>query len=216
MVELDFTIEDARMEPHAIAPLLVFALRIANRTPSMTVLSVMLNCQIRIEPTRRSYAASEREKMSDLFGEPSRWGQTLRGFLWTHASLSAPAFDGECRIDLPATCSFDFNVAATKFFHGVEAGEVPLQFLFSGSAFFRDEQGNLQIAPISWNKESSFRLPIALWRSMMDRYYPQTAWLCLSRDSMERLYAYKRRRGLPSFDDALDGLLQQEQQGAAP
>jgi hypothetical protein len=42
---------------------------------------------------------------------------------------------------------------------------------------------------------------------MMDHYYPQTTWLCLRRDAFEQLYRYKRARGLPSFETALEELL---------
>jgi hypothetical protein len=110
-------------------------------------------------------------------------------------------------VKLPVPCSFDFNIAATKYFHGIEDGEAPLIFLFSGSVFYRDENDNLQIGQIAWSKESAYRLPVRVWRSMMDHYYPQTAWLCLRRDAFDELYRYKRAKGLPSFEQALDDLL---------
>ena len=42
---------------------------------------------------------------------------------------------------------------------------------------------------------------------MMERYYPNTAWLCLRQDVFDRLYRYKSRRGLPTWEQALEGLL---------
>lgn len=207
MVDLGFTVEDARVEQYAATPIILFALRVTNKTPSLAVLNVMLNCQVRIEAARRAYSAPERGALSDLFGEPPRWGQTLRSFLWTHTSVSIPAFDDECRVDLPAPCTYDFNVAATKYFHGLDDGDIPLTFLFSGSAFYRDEQGDLQIGQISWTCESAHRLPVALWREMMEHYYPQSAWLRLNRDVFDELYRYKRERGFPTFEHALNDLL---------
>ena len=53
--------------------------------------------------------------MRDLFGEPERWSQTLRSLLWTHASVVVPSFQGARLVDLPVPCTFDFNVAATKY-----------------------------------------------------------------------------------------------------
>jgi hypothetical protein len=207
MVELDFAVDGVEVERHAVSPLLQFALRLTNKTPDLAVLNVMLNCQIRIEPTRRSYAGPEHDSLSDLFGTPERWGQTLQSFLWTHTSSLIPAFEDESVVKLLVPCSFDFNIAATKYFHGIEGGEIPLNFLFSGSVFYRDESDNLQIGQIAWSKESSYRLPVAIWRSMMDHYYPHTTWLCLRRDAFEQLYRYKRKNGLPTFEQALDDLL---------
>lgn len=207
MVDLDFAIEDVKVEKHSAAPLLLFALRLVNRTPEFPVLNVMLNCQIRIEPTRRRYDGDEHDRLSDLFGEPSRWGETLHSLLWTHAGMAAPAFGAECKVDLPVPCSYDFNIAATKYFHGLEQGDVPLNFLFSGSIFYRDGEGKLQISQIAWTKDCAYRLPVSVWRDMMEHYYPHSLWLCLQRDAFEQLYRYRRRRGLPTFESALQELL---------
>jgi hypothetical protein len=173
MVDLDFRIEDVKVEKYSAAPLLLFALHIVNRTPQLPVLNVMLNCQIRIEPAQRRYVDSEQERLSDLFGRPSRWGETLRSFLWTHANVSVAAVDPERTVDLPVPCSYDFNIAATKYFHGLEQGDVLLNFLFSGSIFYRDSEGRLQIEQVAWSKECAYRLPLSVWRAMMEHYYPQ-------------------------------------------
>ncbi|MGJ0397306.1 MAG: DUF6084 family protein [Methylocystis sp.] len=208
MVDLDFRIENVEVEKYSAAPLLLFALHVVNRTPELPVLNVMLNCQIRIDPVRRRYDVEERERLSDLFGQPSRWGETLRSFLWTHASVSVASVDLERKVELPVTCSYDFNIAATKYFHGLEQGEVPLNFLFSGSIFYRDRAGRLQIEQIPWSKACAYRLPVATWRAMMDHYYPQSAWLCLNREAFEALDSYRRRLGLPTFERALRALLE--------
>jgi hypothetical protein len=207
MVDLNFTVQDVEVERHAVSPLLKFAVRLTSQTADAPVLNVMLNCQIRIEPTRRIYGAAEHDMLSDLFGAPERWGQTLQTFLWTHSNILVPAFERECVVKLPVPCNFDFNIAATKYFHGIQGGDIPLIFLFSGSVFYRDASDNLQIGQIAWTKESSYRLPVQVWRAMMDHYYPQTAWLCLRRDAFEQLYRYKRARALPSFETALTELL---------
>ncbi|ULO23362.1 DUF6084 family protein [Methylocystis sp. SB2] len=208
MVDLDFRIEDVKVEKYSAAPLLLFELHVVNKTPDLPILNVMLNCQIRIEPARRRYDGDERDRLSDLFGQPSRWGETMRSFLWTHASVSIPAVDAERMVDLPAPCSYDFNIAATKYFHGLEQGDVPLNFLFSGSIFYRDSEGRLQIEQVAWSKECAYRLPLSVWRAMMDHYYPQSMWLCLHRDAFEELDRYRRRQGLPTFERALQALLE--------
>ena len=115
------------------------------------------------------------------------------------------------RVSLPVPCSFDFNVAATKYFDGLDEGAAPLALLFSGSVFYRDPTDRLQIAQIPWSKEASCRLPVGLWRQMMDQYYPDSAWLRLPRALFEELSRYKRQRGLPTFEAALQRLLDASQ-----
>ncbi len=216
MVDLDFAIDGVEIERHAMSPLLRFALRIVNATPDRRVLGVMLNCQIRVEPARRRYGASEHEPLSELFGTPERWGQTLQSFLWAHVNLTVGAFDREVAVALPVPCSFDFNIAATKYFDGLEDGEAPLDFLFSGSVFYRAPDGKLQIEQVAWTKESAFRLPVAVWRELVEHYYPHSAWLCLRRDAFDALYRYKRQNGLPTFERAVEDLLERHLTAAPP
>ena len=79
----------------------------------------MLQCQLRIEPTQRRYAPADHDRLFELFGETHRWSETLRSMLWTHASVQVPAFASGHVVDLPVPCSFDFNIAATKYFYGL-------------------------------------------------------------------------------------------------
>jgi Family of unknown function (DUF6084) len=200
--DLDFTIETAETLRFAASPHIVFKLRIANSAPR-TIHTVILRCQIQLDVSRRRYTAEEQKRLTDLFGEPNRWGETLRPLLWTNTSVVVPSFDNSTVVDLPIPCTFDFNVAATKYFAGIETGEIPVSFFFNGTIFYEGEDSALQVAQISWEKEASHRMPIRIWREMMDAYYPNTAWLCLQRDAFERLYAYKVKRGIPTFDEAL-------------
>ncbi len=167
----------------------------------------MLRCQVRIEPTRRRYQAADEPRLRDLFGTPERWGQTMRTLLWTHVSAVVPPFTGIGAMDLPVPCSYDFSLAATRYFDALKGGELPLCFLFSGTIFHEAEDGALQVAQISWEKESSFRLPAETWRGLMDAYYPNTAWLCLRKDVFDRFDQYRSRRGLPTPEAALERLL---------
>jgi hypothetical protein len=211
MPDLNFKVEKAEAIPHAAQPLLNFALRISNDEPGAeaeTIHTVALRCQIRIEPAKRRYDSAEQEQLLDLFGKPSRWGQTLRAMLWTHTSLVVPAFTGSTVVELPVPCTFDFNVAAAKFFYALQDGEVPLCLLFSGTVFYATEEG-LQVMQIPWEKEANFRLPVRVWKQMMDFYYPNSAWLCLRKDAFDQLYQYKSRRGLPTWEAAIEALLAQ-------
>ncbi|MGA6981160.1 MAG: DUF6084 family protein [Candidatus Sulfotelmatobacter sp.] len=207
MPDLDFQIEAAEPQRFTAAPTLLFKLRIGNSVPNEIIHSVALRCQIQMEVTRRQYSPEDQKQMRDLFGEPERWSQTLKNMLWTHASVVASQFQGTTLVDLPVPCTFDFNVAATKYFHGLADGDVPLNFLFSGTIFYASEDGRLQVTPIPWDKEARFRLPIRSWREMMDVYYPNTAWLCLRRDVFERLYQYKVDHAIPTWEQTLEHIL---------
>jgi hypothetical protein len=127
--------------------------------------------------------------------------------LWTHTSAIVTPFIGNTVVDLPVPCSFDFNIAATKYFAGLENGEVPLCLQFSGTVFYANASGMLQVGQISWEKEARYRLPVQLWREMMDIYYPNTAWLCLQRDAFERLHDYKMRSGIPTWEQVLERII---------
>jgi hypothetical protein len=207
MPDLRFTVESAEQVPFAVAPTLALRLRVENSNPEESIHTVALRAQIQIEATRRRYSTGEQEKLQDLFGEPDRWSRTLRTMLWTHTSAVIPGFTGSTTADLSVPCTFDFNVAATKYFHAISHGEIPLSVLFSGTVFYADADGALQAAPISWDKEARYRLPVQVWREMMDAYYPNTAWLTLRRDVFEKLYEFKVRRGIASWEEALANLL---------
>jgi hypothetical protein len=201
--DLTFEIEGVAPQPHAASPLLNFKLRVANSTPE-PIHTVILRCQIMLEVARPHYSGEEQEQLLDLFGPPSQWDRTLRSMLWTNTSAVIPAFSGSTIVNLPVPCTFDFNVAATKYFAGLEDGEAPLLLLFSGTVFYAAASGALQVTQISWEKEAHYRLPVSVWQAMMDCYYPNSAWLCLRRDVFERLHRFKVRRGIPTFDQALE------------
>jgi hypothetical protein len=203
MPDLNFEIESVAPQPYAVAPLLNFKLRVGNATGE-PVHTVILRCQVMLEVMRRRYSFEEQDQLLDLFGEPEQWDRTLRNMLWTNVSVTISSFSDATVVDLPIHCTFDFNVAATKYFAGLEEGEVPLLMLFSGTVFYMSGSGALQVTQIPWERETRYRLPVRAWREMMDMYYPNIAWLSLQRGAFERLYRYKMRRGIPTFEQALE------------
>lgn len=214
MPELDFQVVRVAPARHAATPTLEFILNINQGGEPARIQCVQLQCQLRIDCVRRGYRPSEQERLRDLFGAPERWKESLHSLLWTHAAVVVPAFESRgTTATLPVPCSFDFNIAATKYFHGLEEGGIPLALLFSGSVFYRDASGHLAVAPIPWDREAAVELPAATWREMMDRYYPDSAWLQVKRESLEALYRYKRTRGLTDFDKALSSLLAEQRPG---
>jgi len=209
--DLNFQIEGVEVVANAASPLLAFKLRLTNSNPAEPIHTVALRCQIQLEVTRRKYTPEDQERLLDLFGAPSRWGQTLKNLLWTHASIIVPSFQGTTVADVPVPCTFDFNVAATKYFDGLAEGDVPVCLQFSGTVFYANADGGLQIAPISWDKEARTKLPVKVWRDMMESYYPHSAWLCLHKDAFDRLYQYKMRHGIPTWEEVLENIVPVEE-----
>jgi hypothetical protein len=209
--DLTFEVVHAEVLPFAAVPSLLFKLRIENLEEE-PVRSVALNTQIRISATRRHYEATEQERLLELFGEPSRWKDTLRSLLWTHTVLQVPPFSGSTVVDMPVPCTYDLEVVAAKYFYALDDGEVPLEFLFSGTVFYVGEGGWLQTARISWEKEAEFRLPVRLWKDTMEHYFPNSAWIRLRKDAFDRLYSYKARKGFPTWEAAVEALVSIDEQ----
>ncbi len=211
MPELGFQVEEAIAVPFAAAPSLAFKLRITNQPASESIHTIALRCQIQLDVTRRRYTPEEQKLMLDLFGEPERWSQTLRSLLWTHVNVVVPGFKESTVVELPVPCTFDFNVAATKYFAGLQEGDIPLLLQFSGTVFYAEPDGLLQVSPISWQHEAKFRLPVKIWREMIDMYYPNTAWLCLRRDVFDRLNQYKMQHGIPTWEAFIEMVVPAEE-----
>lgn len=207
MPDLDFKITGLEPDARGLTPLLTFSVEVTNTPADEVIQSVPLQAQIQIQAPRRAYNASEKEKLSDIFGPPEQWGKTLRGQFWTHAQTVVRTFSGATTARMPVPCTFDLNVLAAKYFYALEEGDIPLIFLFSGTVFYQNAEGRLQVQQVSWNKESAYRLPVKTWRDLMDHHFPNTAWVTLHRDVFERLYAFRRARGLTGWDETIDALL---------
>lgn len=214
MPDLDFRVQGAEVLPFAASPSLQFKLNIHNRTAER-IHSVMLKVQIQIITTQRHYNEQEQAGLSELFGEPSRWGKTLKNMLWTNTIVLIPSFSGSTTVDVAIPCTYDFEVVSAKYFHALEDGVIPLEFLFSGTVFYAGQMG-LQTTQISWEKEATYRLPVTLWQEMMAQYFPNSAWLRLEREVFDRLYQYKAQRSLPSWEAALTDLLNRQEEVEQP
>jgi hypothetical protein len=207
MPDLNFEVIGAEAVAFSTLPMLNFKLRIVNANKEEQIQNVNLKCQIMLAVTQRRYNAKEKAKLHELFGEPERWGKTLRTFLWTHVTTVVPRFTGSTVVDLPVPCLYDFEVVSTKYFNALEDGEIPLNFLFSGTIFYAGEAGNVQIGQISWSKEATYRLPVALWKEVIDIHFPNTAWIRLPKDVFDQLYQYKITHGLITWEQVLVHLL---------
>jgi hypothetical protein len=210
VTELVFDCVGARAERWAVAPTTTFLIKVAE-TAGEAVHGISLRCQIRIEPVKRRYSDDEGEKLVDLFGERSRWGDTMKPLQLAFAAQMVPSFAGSTEIELPVPFTYDFEVATSKYFHALGDGDIPLLMLFSGTIFVKTEQG-FRVEQVPWHKEASFRLPVATWREMMDAHFPNSAWLRIRRDTMDALSRFRSERALPTWDDTFTALLGEDAQ----
>jgi len=207
VADLVFDCLGARAERHAVVPLLTLELRITETTGA-TVDAIALRCQIRIEPHLRRYSATEAEALHDLFGDPARWADTVKPMQFTTVSAMVPRFTGATTLDLPVPCTYDLEIASTKYFDALADGAIPLLLLFSGTIFsVRD--GRMSVAQVPWSKESAFGLPVEVWRQTVDVHFPNSGWLRLSRHTLDALRDYKIAHTLPTWDDTVASLLDQ-------
>ncbi len=208
MPDLAFEVTGLQAATRGLAPLLHFTVKITNQPGTELIHTVLLHAQVQIEAPGRSYNGNEKEKLVELFGTPERWGQTLRNRLLGLSVTTVRAFSGTAETTLSLPCSFDLNLAATKYFNALDGGEVPLLFLFSGSIFYEGADGRLQVQQISWNKECKYKMPVQTWRDTMEEHFPNTSYLYLQREVFERLYAYKRQNGFPTWEATVNALLE--------
>lgn len=207
MPDLSFEIISAEVVTYSVLPMLNFKMRIVNASEEEQIQNINLKSQIMLTVTQRRYNAEEKAKLKELFGEPERWSKTLRTFLWTHVITVVPRFTGSTVVELPVPCIYDFEVVSSKYFDALEDGEIPLNFLFSGTIFYKDENDNLQIGQISWSKEANYRLPVALWKEAIAMHFPNSAWIRLHKDVFDQLYQYRIAQGLITWEDVLTRLL---------
>jgi hypothetical protein len=209
---LAFAVRDAARVEHTAVPTLRFALAIEAHD-ERPIRSVALDAQIQIAARRRGYDAAAHDRLFELFGPAAGWGTTLRTMLWTRANVVVAPFTGATVVPLDVTCTYDLEVAASRYFDALPDGEVPLEFLFSGTVFYSAPDGRLQTARISWEAEAEFQLPVAVWKDVMEHAFPDTAWLRIRKRSFDRLCAFKSRNALATWEDAIDLLLEDDRRG---
>ncbi len=205
MAELAFDCTGARADKFAVSPSMFFSLRISE-TSGQRVEAIALRCQIRIEPARRRYSDDEAERLNDLFGETQRWADTLKPVQFINVSIMVPGFTGSTDVDLPVPLTYDMEIGATRYFAGLDDGEVPLLLLFSGTVFCIAD-GKMSVAQVPWSKEASYRLPVSVWRAAIDAHFPNTAWIKVSNLTFDDLLRYKSAKGLPTWEATILYLL---------
>lgn len=207
-----FEIVAAEVVPRSSTPTLRFAAEVSDRS-GIPVHFIALSVLITIEPGLRTYDPETRERLVELFGEPERWGSTTGAFRWTQVETVVPAFTGDGSFRFAVECTYDHEIAATKYFAGITEGSYPLQFHFNGTTYYEGTDGRLQILPLAWDRSTRFELPAATWREMIDSHYPHGSWLRLEEETLQALGHRKAQSGAPTMDDCIRGLLGQGSEG---
>lgn len=211
MTELAFECLDVQAEPYATSPTLRVRLQIAEVNAG-TVHAIALRCQIRIEPQRRRYTDGEAELLTALFGDRSRWGDTLKPMQFANVSVVVPSFTGSTEVDVPVPCTYDLEVAAGKYFHALAGDVVPLDILFSGTVFGKGDNG-FWVEQIPWHQHATYRMPVEVWQGLMNTYFPDSAWIRISRDTVDALLRFKSAHAIPTWDAAFTTLLKAAAEG---
>ena len=200
-----FTVVDVVAEPYAVAPQLTARLRVQEST-GQRIHTIALRCQVRIEPRRRRYDEPEQDALVGLFGERERWADTLQPFQWMQCNATVPGFTGSTEAELALPCTYDLEVIGSRYLHALQTGDVPLNFLFSGTVFTRGQNG-FAVEQVPWSCEARHNMPVAVWRQMIESYFPNTGWVRLGSDVLAELAAYRARNGLVSWDETMLKLL---------
>jgi len=206
MFDLVFDCVDCKPDRYGASPALVFKLRIAETTGTR-LHSIGLRCQFRIEPQRRHYSAEESQGLTDLFGGPERYGETLHPMQLATVAVNVQGFTGSTDVDVTVPCSYDLEVATGRYFDALREGTIPLVLLFSGTVFYRTDDGGVTVGQVPWDKEASYRLPVSIWRETMDIFFPNSGWLMLHNDTVAALTRFKSREAVAGWDETLALLL---------
>ncbi len=203
----EFEVVGVEPVERAAAPTLRFRVR-ANDPSGRRVYMIALSTLITVEPVKRTYDPQTRERLVELFGEPERWATTTTNFRWIQTDVVVPAFTGSTEFDLPIVCTYDLEVAASKYFHGLANGNAPLRFHFNGTVFYEGVDGAMQLLPIPWDCTIRYPMPVEAWKTTIAAHYPYRGWIALHTETIERLARLKAERGLPTFDACVSELLE--------
>ena len=207
MADLQFSVVTMEPERYSLAPVLNLRLQITEKS-GVRVHAMALRCQIRIEPFRRGYDDAEADRLSDLFGERTRWGDTLKPMQLCTVETMVPGFTGSLETTVQVPCTYDTEIASARYFHSLRGGEIPLLMLFSGTVFVAGGNGFF-VEQVPGDREANYRLPVSVWRALMDLHFPGSGWLSMRIETLDHLLRFKSRRGLPTWDEALTMLLKE-------
>lgn len=202
----EFELISARHVDHAATPTLVFAMAISE-PEGHDVYMIALGAQIQIDPSRRGYDESTRERLRELLGPPETAPASTQSIFWTRIDTLVPSFLGQTTIELHVPCTYDLEVTTAKYFNALRDGSIPLSFHLSGTVYYRNGAGALQVVQVPWSATAQYSLPVAAWRAMIAEHYPTGGFIRLGDDTLAALQRQRVARGLPTFDACVAELL---------
>lgn len=206
--EPEFAVIATRSMRHAATPTLIVDLQVSENS-GRQVYMIALRVQVMIEPARRDYDAPTRERLLELFGPPERWSVATTNLVFAQLDVLVPAFTGSVTVPVSIPCSYDMELAATKYLRALPDGAAPMAVHFNGIVYFPAENGGLQMSLVPWSTSIDFRMPVSVWQETIEHYYPNTAWLGVRSQTLESLQREKLRRGLPTLDACVSALLEE-------
>jgi hypothetical protein len=209
MPDLRFEVVGARAVRSPLAPAVALELRVENAGEE-TIQAALLRCQVSIDAARRRYSPAEAARLDDLFGDRSRWGETLKPLLWAQVSVQLPGFTGSSRSEVAIPCPQDLALGPARYVRALEGGEVPIALAFTGTVFYED-QGGVQVELLPWDREARHRLPLSLLLELTVPSRPGETAISLRPDVFSRLERWRSRHGFPDWERALESLLPPEE-----
>lgn len=202
MIPVTFEIAGAGAKPNAASPTISFDVRVAS---TESIEAMVLRAEIRIEPQWREYDREEQRLLDDIFGAPERWGTTLRALAWADVPAIVTGFSGETLTQIEVPCTYDFDVTATRFFHALSSGDVPVRMFFSGAIFYVGAKG-FWCERVPWSAEAAYRMPAVVWRDAMRGCYGSDAMLRVKAETLQRLHRMRSLGGALSWDELFERL----------
>lgn len=194
--------------PYAAAPTLRFELSLTDPR-ERDVLTGALSVQIHVDPAKRAYDDDTRERLIELFGAPERWASTTQSFQWARVDAMVPAFRGTTRFDVEVPCTYDLEVAASKYLYSLPDGVAPLSFFATGMLVWRGDGDRLQVAQVPWSCIARLDMPVTAWKDAMAACYPGGGWVRLTTETLDALAARKAAGGHHSFDACVRAMLEE-------
>ncbi len=205
MTTLAFDTVDALVERYAAAPSIRLRIRVRSDGED-AIDAVALRVRVQIEPFGRGYRNGEEHRLTEVFGERSRWAQAVRPLQWAENSVMVGGFTRETTFDVTLPCSYDLNVASGKFLSALEEGDIPLRLFFSGTIFRGSERG-FTVEMLPWSSECTARLSLQLWQEAMDTAFAGDAWIRVDRSTFNELRRYRAANSFYTWEDTFAHLL---------
>lgn len=207
-LEPQFSVLEVEPVPHTAAPTLRFHLHVID-PDGRNVHAIALSVQVQIDPARRIYDDATKAKLTELFGAPERWSGTTHVFQWVRSDILVAPFTGATSFTLEVPCTYDLEVAASKYIYSLPGGIVPLTFNFSGTVLYSGAEDRLRVEQVPWSCTTKWQMPVTAWQDVMAAFYPGGGWVRLTTETLDALSLAKSARGSHSYDALVAALLEE-------